>query len=196
MRCLQPCPGGSTRRQRLRALVPRAALGRARGGRRAGVSRPVCAGSAGSPSRGGAGLLRDKTRLPGTPSLPVATVVRVLLMIRPRTARRSDPLGRPDDGRRGGDLAQLGAEDLGRATGCSRTACARLQALEGSDVRGSRLGQAALQMPLCPSAQRRRRRITFSISMIAKPAIPTAITSSPSGIVSGRVSNSSCMNGA
>src|SRR4029453_13740433 len=86
--------------------------------RRVGVSRPaVWRWQCRFAEAGTTGLLRDKTRPPGTPPLTAKTVARGggMTCARPPGARRGPPLDRPCDGQRGRHLAQFGAADLGRA---------------------------------------------------------------------------------
>jgi hypothetical protein len=55
------------------------------------------------------GLTRDKTRRPGKPPLPAATVQRVLDLAAGATAGRGDPLDRPNARQGGGSELALGA---------------------------------------------------------------------------------------
>ena len=67
--------------------------------RQASVSRPaVWRWQRRFAEHGVSGLLRDKTRPPGTPPLPDETVARVVGNDLRRSARRNDPLDRPRDG--------------------------------------------------------------------------------------------------
>ena len=83
--------------------------------RRVGVSRPaVWRWQRRFAEAGATGLLRDKTRPPGTPPLPAETIARVVAMT------CAEPPGAAThwtgrDGQRGRHLAQFGAADLGRA---------------------------------------------------------------------------------
>ncbi len=79
------------------------------------------------------GLLRDKTRPPGTPPLPEATVERVVELTRERAARRGHALDRAGDGRGRGHQPGLGAGDLEGARARAAPG-ADLQALQGPRV--------------------------------------------------------------
>ena len=86
------------------------------------------------------GLLRDKTRKPGKPPLPPATVAAGGRADAATAARRGDPLDRPDDGQGSRRQLALGAADLG---GAPARAAPRphLQAVEGPEVRRKGAGR-------------------------------------------------------
>src|SRR6478752_7082520 len=77
--------------------------------RRSGKAKPVvCRWQACFMAEGVEGLTRDKTRKPGKPPLPAATVQRVVDLAL-SAAGRSQPLDRPDAGEGGGREFAIGA---------------------------------------------------------------------------------------
>src|SRR3954447_11949147 len=90
--------------------------------RRAGISRPaVWRWQQRFAEAGVDGLLRDRTRRPGKPRTPEATVQQVVALARGgerwyRSLRQGDRLDRPDDGQSRRPVLADGAADLGGAS--------------------------------------------------------------------------------
>ena len=116
-----------------------AALGRSAARCRSGASRQLSRPAVWRWQRryaeeGVDGLLRDKTRPPGTAPVPLTTSRQGAGAYQRRAAGRGDPLDGTRDGRGRGPLVANGPAHLGRRTGCSRID-ANLQALQGPRLR-------------------------------------------------------------
>src|ERR671919_2357909 len=87
--------------------------------------------------------------------------------------------------------------DVGeRALVTARRLCARRDTPSPRIERARAPWTSRAQRAVLTSPRRRRRRLAFSISTIAKAAMAAATASRPWGMVSARLSNSARVNGA